>query len=88
MAKKTPLRKCLGCQEMKEKKELIRVVRDQEGSFSIDPTGKKNGRGAYICKNAACLEKAIRNKGFERSFKMAIPEEVALLLRKELEEIG
>ncbi len=88
MAKKTPFRKCLGCQEMKEKKELIRVVKDQDGNFSIDPTGKKNGRGAYICKNMECLDKAIRNKGLERSFKMSVPEEVAQLLRKELEEIG
>lgn len=88
MAKKTPLRKCLGCQEMKDKKALIRIVKDQENQFMIDPTGKKNGRGAYVCKDVSCFEKAFKTKGLERSFKMAIPQEVYDALRKELEKIG
>lgn len=88
MAKKTPLRKCLGCQEMKDKKSLIRVVKDQNDEFSIDPTGKKNGRGAYVCKDVACFERAFKTKGLERSFKMPIPETVYESLRKELENIG
>lgn len=76
MARKIPLRKCTGCGEMKDKRQLIRVVRNKEGDISIDKTGKKNGRGAYICESVACLEKAIKNKGLERSFKVSIPSEV------------
>jgi hypothetical protein len=88
MAKKIPLRQCLGCQEMVAKKELIRVVKDSENHFAIDITGKMNGRGAYVCKNQECLKKAIKNKGLERSFKMAIPSDVYDSLEKELLEIG
>jgi predicted RNA-binding protein YlxR (DUF448 family) len=86
--RKTPLRKCLGCQEMKDKKRLIRVVKTNEGAFSIDKTGKQNGRGAYICSETSCLKKAISNKGLERSFKMQIPEEIYIELMKELDYIG
>ena len=82
--KKIPLRKCTGCQEMKNKKELVRIVRSEEGEFSLDFTGKKPGRGAYICPNAECLEKAQKNKGLERSFKSAVPKEVYESLREEL----
>jgi len=82
--KKIPLRKCTGCQEMKSKKELIRIVRNDEGEFSVDFTGKKAGRGAYICSDIACLEKAQKNKGLERSFKQAVPKEVYESLREEL----
>ena len=82
--KKIPLRKCTGCQEMKNKKELIRIVRNDEGEFSLDSTGKKPGRGAYICKNVECLEKAQKSKGLERSFKTAVPKEVYEKLRNEL----
>lgn len=84
MARKVPLRKCTGCHEMKDKRQLIRVVRTKEGDMSIDRTGKKNGRGAYICPSSACLEKAIKNKGLERSFKVNIPSEVYDALKEEL----
>ncbi|MFV0440560.1 MAG: RNase P modulator RnpM [Lachnospirales bacterium] len=73
--KKIPMRKCCGCLEMKSKKELIRVVKLDEEYF-VDKTGKSNGRGAYICENVECFEKAYKNKGFERSFKSAIPKEI------------
>ena len=69
---------------MKSKKELIRVVRSPEGEISIDFTGKKSGRGAYICPNIACLETAIRKKGLERSLEVTISEEVYETLRKEM----
>ncbi|MBP3326493.1 MAG: YlxR family protein [Coprococcus sp.] len=88
MAKKIPLRQCLGCHEARDKRELIRVVKDNENHFAIDATGKMNGRGAYICKKKECLEKAIRSKSLEKSFKMSIPAEVYEKLNKELEDIG
>lgn len=84
--KKVPMRKCTGCQEMKNKKELIRVVRNDAGEFSLDTTGKKPGRGAYVCKNIECLEKACKNKGLERSFKTAVPKDLYEELKKQLEE--
>ena len=79
------MRKCVGCQEMKSKKEMIRVIRTSEGEFLLDATGRKNGRGAYLCPNGACLAKAVKNKGLERSFKQAIPKEVYEALEKEME---
>jgi len=85
--KKIPQRQCVGCQEMKNKKDMIRVLHTVENEFVLDMTGKKSGRGAYICPNAECLKKAIRNKGLERSFKQAIPKEVYENLQKELIEI-
>ena len=88
MSKKIPMRMCVGCRQMKEKKEMIRVLRTQEGEICIDTTGKKNGRGAYICKNSQCLQMAVRNHGLERSFKMSIPKETAELLEKEMERIA
>ena len=87
MAKKLPMRQCVGCNEMKPKKELLRVIKTQEGEISLDATGKKNGRGAYICKASDCLKKAIKNKGLERSLKVQIPEEVYEKLTKELENL-
>ncbi len=83
--KKVPMRKCVGCQEMKSKKEMIRVIRTSEGEFLLDATGRKNGRGAYLCPNSDCLAKAVKNKGLERSFKQAIPKEVYEALEKEME---
>jgi predicted RNA-binding protein YlxR (DUF448 family) len=85
MAKKIPLRQCVGCREMKPKRELIRVVRSPEGEISLDFRGKANGRGAYLCPNAECLKKAIRAKSLERAFSTAIPEEIYARLREELE---
>ncbi len=83
-SKKIPMRKCVGCQEMKAKKEMIRIVRTEEQDFLLDATGRKNGRGAYICPSSECLEKAIKNRGLERSFKQAIPKEVYDELCKEM----
>lgn len=85
--KKIPMRMCLGCNEMKPKKELIRVVKSPEGEISLDLKGKKNGRGAYICPNADCFAKAVASKGLERSFKMPIEKSVYDKLAKELENI-
>lgn len=82
------MRRCVGCQEMKSKKEMIRVIRTQEGEFSLDATGKKNGRGAYICPSGECLRKAVRNKGLERSFKQPIPAQVYEALEKEMGILG
>ena len=70
---------------MKSKKEMIRVIRTSEGEFLLDATGRKNGRGAYLCPNSDCLAKAVKNKGLERSFKQAIPKEVYEALEKEME---
>jgi len=74
--RKTPQRKCIGCREMKDKSQILRIVCSPEGEFSIDETGKANGRGAYICKNADCLGKAHKSKGLERSLKRAVPQEI------------
>ena len=87
MNKKIPLRQCVGCGEMKSKKEMIRVLKTTEGPIVLDVTGKKNGRGAYLCKSEACLNLAKKNKGLERSFKMSIPDEVYAGLKKEFDEI-
>ncbi len=87
MAKKVPLRQCVGCGEMKSKKDMLRVLRTAEGETCLDATGKKNGRGAYICKNGDCLKQARRNKGLERSLKMSIPDEVYDTLEKEFKEL-
>ena len=82
--RKVPMRKCVGCGEMKNKKEMMRVLKTSEDEFLLDATGKKNGRGAYLCFSKECLEKAIKSKGLERSFKQAIPKEVYEKLEKEL----
>lgn len=76
MAKKIPLRQCVGCGEMKGKRDMMRVLKTAENDICLDVTGKKNGRGAYVCKSRECLQKARKNKGLERSFKMNIPNEV------------
>ena len=85
--RKSPMRQCIGCREMKSKRELLRILRTPEGQFVIDTTGKKNGRGAYICYSRDCFQKAVKNKGLERSFKQAVPAEVYGHLEKEMEEI-
>ena len=74
----------LGCQEMKNKKELVRIVRTQEGEVSLDFTGKKPGRGAYICPNQACLEASQKARGLERSFKAGISHQIYETLKEEL----
>ena len=83
--KKIPMRTCTGCGEQKPKKELVRVVRSPEGEISLDTTGKKPGRGAYICPNAACLAKAKKAKRLERVFACATPENVYAELEASLQ---
>ena len=85
--KKIPLRQCIGCGEMKSKTEMIRVIKTAEGEILLDATGRKNGRGAYLCPSMECFKKAVKGRGLERSFKMAIPREVYETLEKEMEEI-
>ena len=75
-AKKMPMRMCVGCRVMRPKKEMLRVVRSSEGQVSIDPTGKAAGRGAYICKDIACLERAIKTRGLERAFEQRVEPEL------------
>lgn len=83
--KKIPLRMCTGCMEMKPKKELIRVVKSPEEEVSVDLTGKKSGRGAYICKNSQCFEKAFKTKRLSRNLDIAISEEIYNRLREEIQ---
>ena len=82
--RKVPMRQCTGCQEMTNKKEMIRVLKTSEGEILLDATGNKNGRGAYLCRSMDCLEKAIRSRGLERSLKVKIPDEVYETLKEEL----
>lgn len=84
--KKKPMRMCLGCGEMKPKRELIRVVKSKEGDISLDLTGKKSGRGAYICKSVECFEKARKARKFERSFSCMISEDIYNSMEGELRE--
>ncbi len=84
--KKQPMRKCTGCNEMKEKRELVRIVRDPEGNISVDLTGKKSGRGAYICKDKKCLMKAQKAKRLERAFECEVPAEIYERLEGELSD--
>lgn len=86
--KKVPQRMCTGCMEMKPKKELIRVVRGTEGEISVDLTGKKNGRGAYICKSMDCLEKAFKAKRLQRNLEAEIDEQIYSRLRDEIKHEG
>ena len=86
--KKIPLRQCIGCGEMKSKKDTIRILKTAEDEIIVDATGRKNGRGAYICPCMECYQKAVKNKGLERSLKMPIPKEVYELLGKEMEQLG
>ncbi len=87
VVKKVPMRQCTGCREMKSKREMIRVIRTTEGEICIDATGRKNGRGAYICPNMDCLKLAVKNRGLERSLKTAIPESVYQQLEEEMSHI-
>ena len=86
--KKIPLRQCIGCGEMKNKSQMIRVIKTPAREILLDATGRKNGRGAYLCPSGECLKKAVKNKGLERSFKMAIPKEIYENLEKEMETLG
>lgn len=82
------MRRCVGCGEMKSKKELLRIIRTAEDEILLDATGKKNGRGAYLCPNEECFKKAVKAKGLERSLKMAVPKEVIENLAKEMEKVA
>lgn len=86
MQKKIPMRQCLGCREMRPKKELIRIVRSPEGSVSLDSKGKASGRGAYICPNAECLKRAVKAKAVSRAFGVEIPQEIYDSLYLQMEE--
>ncbi|MBC2578915.1 RNase P modulator RnpM [Clostridium sp. DJ247] len=84
--KKLPQRMCTGCMEMKPKKELIRIVKNAEGDIFVDLTGKKNGRGAYICRNIECLDKAFKNKRLQKGLETQISEEIYSQLRDEIDK--
>ena len=86
MQKKIPMRQCVGCREMKSKKELIRVVKSPEGAISLDFRGKAPGRGAYLCPDPACLKRAIKSKALERTFEIPIPQEIYDGLLAKMEE--
>ena len=86
MQKKIPMRQCMGCRERKAKRELIRVVRTTEGTVCLDFGGKLNGRGAYLCPDVQCLQKAQKAKSLERSLEVPIPQEVYARLEKEMED--
>ena len=75
MAKKIPMRMCVGCRVMKEKRELVRVVRAEDGTAHIDPTGKMNGRGAYLCPDEQCLKRAVKSRALERALEVSISPE-------------
>ncbi len=83
--KKIPQRQCTGCGEMKPKSELVRIVRSPEGEISYDATGRKNGRGSYICKSRDCFEKALKKKAFERAFGVKLTESLTDSIREEIE---
>ncbi len=87
MPKKIPMRQCVGCREMKPKKELIRVVRSPEGAVSLDFKGKLPGRGAYVCPDAECLKRAKRSKALERAFSAPLPEDVWQALEAQMKEV-
>ncbi|MGE4276432.1 MAG: RNase P modulator RnpM [Lawsonibacter sp.] len=87
MPKKIPMRQCVGCREMKQKKELIRVVRSPEGAVNLDFKGKMPGRGAYVCPNPACLAKARKSRALERAFETALPPEVYEALEQQMKEV-
>lgn len=84
--KKVPQRKCIACQDRESKKELIRIVKNKDGEIFLDPSGKANGRGAYICKSSECLKKAIKTKALNRAFKIEVSNEVYEKLLTELEQ--
>ncbi len=87
-ARKVPMRKCTGCGEMKSKREMLRVLRTTEDEIILDATGRKNGRGAYLCGSTECFQKAVKSRGLERSLKTVIPAEVYESLEKEIEKFA
>lgn len=85
MAKKIPMRMCVGCRTMKEKRSLIRIVRTEDGSCRFDPTGKMNGRGAYLCPDPECLKKAVKSRALDRALEIKVSDDVFDRLRIEIE---
>lgn len=85
--KKIPSRICVGCREAKEKRSMVRIVKTTENEICLDETGRKNGRGAYLCKSMECLQRALQSKGLERSLKSPIPKEVVNLLKEEMSAV-
>ena len=86
MVKKVPLRKCIACGNMYDKRELIRVIRSSEGVYSIDFTGKANGRGAYVCNSEECINKCLKTRALNRAFKENIPDDIYRKLSEEYEQ--
>ena len=86
--RKIPMRMCVGCREMKEKRELIRIVRTPEGEAAADPTGKRSGRGAYVCRNPECLKRAIKQKQLERQLEITLTPEITAMLTEEMERLS
>ena len=86
--KKIPMRMCVGCRQMKEKRELIRIVRTPEGDTLFDPTGKKSGRGAYVCRQSECLRRSIRQKQLERQLGITLTSEITDMLTAEMEKLS
>lgn len=87
MPKKIPMRQCVGCREMKAKRELIRVVKSPEGAVSLDFKGKLPGRGAYVCPQKECLARARKSKALERAFELQLPSEVYEALEEQMKEV-
>lgn len=86
--RKIPQRQCVGCRTMYDKRELLRVVKSPEGDISLDPGGKKSGRGAYVCRSTACLKKAQKSKALDRALEVTIPEEVYAALQQQMEVVS
>lgn len=86
--KKVPIRRCVGCGEGKPKKELVRIVHNANGDICVDTTGRKAGRGAYICYQTQCLEKAKKRRSLERAFSTKIPDEIYANLEQQIKEAG
>ena len=87
MEKKIPLRRCCGCMQSRPKKELLRILKTPEGTILVDPTGRANGRGAYLCRTVSCLHKAVKAKSLERSLKCSVSSDVFELLEKEMKQL-
>ncbi|HHX51202.1 MAG TPA: YlxR family protein [Clostridia bacterium] len=85
--RKIPLRMCLGCRERKNKREMIRIVRTPQGEVLVDPTGKKSGRGAYLCPGQDCLEKVVKNNGLEKALEIKIDRQIIEGLREQLARV-
>ena len=86
--KKIPMRMCVGCREMKEKRDLIRIVRTPDGEAVLDPSGKRSGRGAYVCRQAECLKRSIRQKQLERQLEITLTPEIIDALTTEMDRLG